>query len=147
MHIPQKQPVCVHCYYLHLEPRPTQLSITLINLFAGFPPPSGMQQPGGYPIPPQHLYSRGGGHWPLCNPSLLPHRGSTHHSFTSVDQPMKYIRIYPPQNYNVYIMGTVLLLQNIGHFSWYIFTCRKATSYLYHSLTSSHSYSISYPVC
>ena len=91
MHIPQKQPVCIHCYYRHLEPRPTQLTTTLINPSAGFPPPSGTQQPGGYQIPPQHLYSRGGGHWPSSNPSLLPQQGSAHHSFTSADQPTKYI--------------------------------------------------------
>ena len=71
--------MCAHCYYWHLEPRPTQLTATLINLSAGIPPPFGMQQPGGYQIPAQHLYSRGGGHQPSFNPSLLPHRGSTHH--------------------------------------------------------------------
>ena len=68
--------MCVHCYYQHLEPRLTQ---PIINFSAGFAPLAGMQQPGGYQIPPQHLYSRGGGHWPSFNPSLLPHQGSTHH--------------------------------------------------------------------
>ena len=76
MHIPLRQPVCVHCYYWHLEPRLTQ---PIINFSAGFAPLAGMHQPGGYQVPPQHLYSRGGGHWPSFNPSLLPHQGNTQH--------------------------------------------------------------------
>ena len=84
MCVPQRQPVCVHCCYRHLEPRLTQLTTTRINFSAGFVPPSGTQQPSGYQIPPQHLYSRGGGHWPSFNPSLLPHQGSTHHGHYSI---------------------------------------------------------------
>ena len=39
--------------------------IVTIHLSAGFSPPSGMLQPGGYRIPPpQHLYSRVGEHQP-----------------------------------------------------------------------------------
>ena len=79
MHVPLRQPVCVHCYYWHLEPRLTQLTTTIINFSAGFAPLAGMQQPTGYQVPPQHLYSRGGGHWLSFNPSLLPQQGSTHH--------------------------------------------------------------------
>ena len=41
------------------------------------------------------------------------------------------MKIYPPQDCNAYIMGTMLLLQTTGHFSSHIFTCRKASSYLY----------------
>ena len=65
--------MCVHCYYQHLEPRLTQ---PIINSSAGFAPLAGMQQPGGY--------RRGGGHWESFNPSLLPHRGSTHHGHYSI---------------------------------------------------------------
>ena len=73
--------MCVHCYYQHLEPRLTQ---PIINFSAGFAPPCGMHQPGGYQIPPQHLYSGGGGHWPSFNPSLPPHQGSTQHGHYSI---------------------------------------------------------------
>ena len=44
------------------------------------------------------------------------------------------------------LLGFNVVTSNFGHFSWYIFTCRKVTSYLYQSLTSSHSYPISYTV-
>ena len=52
--------------------------LTPITFSAGDAPPSSVQQPRGYQIPPQHLYSRGGGHWPSFNPSLPPQQGSTH---------------------------------------------------------------------
>ena len=43
-----------------------------IHLSAGFSPPSGMLQPGGYQIPPpQHLYSGGGRHQPSSAPPQL----------------------------------------------------------------------------
>ena len=46
--------------------------IVTIHLSAGFSPPSGMLQPGGYQIPPpQNLYSGVGGHQPSSGPSQL----------------------------------------------------------------------------
>ena len=85
MHIPLRQPVCVHCYYWHLEPRLTQLTTTMINFLQGLPHllVCSMQL-SAYQIPPQHLYSRCGRHCPSFNPSLLPHWGSTHHGHYSI---------------------------------------------------------------
>ena len=82
MCVSQRQPVCVHCCYRHLEPRLTQLTTTMTDFSAGFAPLAGMHQPSAYQ--PQHLYSRGDGHWPSFNPSLLPHQGSTHHGHCSI---------------------------------------------------------------
>ena len=46
--------------------------IIRIHLSAGFSPPSGMLQPGGYQIPPpQHLYNGVGGHQPSFTPPQI----------------------------------------------------------------------------
>ena len=66
-----ERPALICIYIITVSPK-VHCMIVTIHLSAGFSPPSGMLQPGGYQIPPpQHLYSGVGGHQPSSGPSQL----------------------------------------------------------------------------
>ena len=64
--------LCQTFYIITVLSNKVHCMIGTIHFSAGFAPPSGMLQPGGYQIPPpQNLYSRVGGHQPSSVPSQL----------------------------------------------------------------------------
>ena len=89
--------------------------IGTIHFSAGFAPPSGMLQPGGYQIPPpQNLFSGVGGHQPSSVPSQLQ------------------------QGMTKCVPALLCCFNTNGHFFWLTFTTTSVRKGPFHFFFSSH---------